>query len=62
MSILKTILTFVEKIEFVGVKTTQLNIYPGEKKNSDKIGQLFFGIKRLLGKNRVNLPKNEDFF
>ena len=45
-SILKAISTFVEKIEFAGVKTIQLNIFPGGKKNSAKIGQIFSGQAR----------------
>ena len=47
-SILKAISTFVEKIEFVGVKTTYLDIFPRGKKNSAKIGQNFSG-QALVG-------------
>ena len=45
MSILKTILTFVETIEFVGVKTTQLNIFPGGIRKWTKIGEKILGSR-----------------
>ena len=46
MSILRAISTFVEKIEFVGVKTTQLNIFPGGIRKWTKIGEIFSGSCR----------------
>ena len=45
MSILRAISTFVEKIEFVGVKTTQLNIFPGGIRKSTKIGEKILGSR-----------------
>ena len=46
MSILRALSTFVEKIEFVGVKTTQLNIFPGKIRKWTKIGEKFLGSRR----------------
>ena len=56
MSILKAISTFATKIEFVGVKTTYLNIFPGGIKNSTKSAKIFGGQARVR-KNVVNNNK-----
>ena len=48
MSFLREFSIFVEKIEFIQIKTTQVDISPGGIKNSNKIE------KR---KNNLNLPK-----